>query len=187
MDVDNCEDGKEIENRIPDECRRFGRSDTILVFSAVSPATNGQIGLFQRTSESSSDNPGFRVIARTKTSTRRSSATRAASAVTSGGAGGFFGDSLLGRLLRKGSQAGCRCQRPYEELRFPGGKTMEARLLHSESKNPHVKELLKRNGYDASDQKHAFVAPWQPSISTLYPLNVCGPKSTRRAIERGKM
>ena len=56
----------------------------MLTFSAVSPATSRQIGVFQRTSESSSDSPGFRVIAWTKAFTRRSIAARAASAVTSG-------------------------------------------------------------------------------------------------------
>ena len=63
------------------------RADTILTSSAVSPATKRQIGVFQRTIESSSDNRGFRVIARTKASTRRSRAARASSAVTAGSDG----------------------------------------------------------------------------------------------------
>jgi hypothetical protein len=64
------------------------RADMSLASSEVSPATMRQIGEFQRTSESSSDNRVLRVIARTNASTRRSRAAGVASAANSGGGEG---------------------------------------------------------------------------------------------------
>src|ERR1700722_14353422 len=50
--------GERASGAPEEEMIRDSRADTSLASSAVSPATRRQIGKFQRTSESSSDDPG---------------------------------------------------------------------------------------------------------------------------------
>jgi len=76
-----------------------------------------------------------------------------------------LGSSDFRLLLRESGHAGCSGQDPTKKLRFPSGKKMNARFLHSETNTPHVEGLPKGNGHDVSDQKRAFVAGSQPSVS----------------------
>jgi hypothetical protein len=97
-----------------------------LTSSAVSPATKKQIGEFQRTSESSSDNPGLRVIARTNTSTRRSSAADATSAETADRGGSDSVAAGADEQHNAASTAMLRAAqcRPIDRLNMPASGTI---------------------------------------------------------------
>ena len=96
------------------------RADTSLTSSAVSPATKKQTGEFQRTSESSSVNPGLRVIARTNAvHTLLKSGRRAASAVTSDGVG------------RDSAVAGCGRATQRSKHRSAPGRAVQSQRRHS--------------------------------------------------------